>query len=394
MVPTDSPRVGLEMEWLVYTAGDPTAPVPHDLVRQILGSAGPLPAGGAITYEPGGQVELSTLVRGSVDRATAAAATDRSHIAGLLSASGIEMVSVGVDPLRRNERVIHTPRYDRMEECFDSFGPLGRRMMRDTAALQINIDVSSRRVEQFRIAHLVGPVMSAIFADSPIIDGKPNAVASNRLAIWQGMDPSRTAPLEISDDPVSVWARYALNAQVILIGPHGERFGHAGRNFTFKNWIQHGHETGFPTPDDLDYHLTTLFPPIRPKAWLEIRMIDALPEPYWRAAVTAWVVLLHDVEAGERAERATAATANMWKDAAVDGLADTAIAESAITCMQAALDGAQRMDVGATDLAALAEFADRFTFRSRMPADERLEAFEKTGRYLPFESSVGAPAWI
>jgi glutamate--cysteine ligase len=380
-VRSEQARVGIEMEWLVYSSSDPRIPGPYEQVLEILQGLSELPATGAISFEPGGQLELSSRALNGVDNACDEAATDRGFLQNLLRDYGIDVLSVGMDPLRRNERVVFTPRYDRMEECFDSFGQFGRRMMRDTAAIQVNVDCSSRVSDQFRVAQRLGPAMAAAFANSPIVDGAPNGTASNRLAVWNHMDPSRTLPVGVSSDPADAWSEYALGAQLMLIRIDEANYLPVTEPFSLRRWIERGHAAGFPTVEDLDYHLTTLFPPVRPKGWLEIRMLDALPDPWWRAAVTAWFVLLNDRDAGEMAEQMSFGTWDLWKEAASSGLSHPELARAAKSCMSLALEGAARLKVEARNLAALSEFAERYTIRGRMPADDLIDSFEKTGSF-------------
>ena len=136
------------------------------------------------------------------------------------------------------------------------------------------------------------------------------------------MDPSRTGPVQRPDprprrlgsapDPVEEWLRYALDARVMMIRATPDRFvpidGPLGSGqLTFAAWMQRGHELGWPTLDDFEYHLTTLFPPVRPRGWLELRMIDALPDPWWRVAAAVTTALLEDGDAGAAALEAVSA---------------------------------------------------------------------------------------
>jgi glutamate--cysteine ligase len=108
---------------------------------------------------------------------------------------------------------------------------------------------------------------------------------------------------------------------------------------TARDWVQRGHRLGWPTADDLAYHLTTLFPPVRPRGWLELRMIDALPDPWWRVPVAVAAVLVDDDEAVAACE----ATADRWCEAATDGLADPALAAAAKVCARRTLAGLSRV---------------------------------------------------
>ena len=112
-------------------------------------------------------------------------------------------------------------------------------------------------------------------------------------------------------------------------------------------WIANGHELGWPTLDDFDYHLTTLFPPVRPRGWLELRMIDALPDEWWPVAVAVTATLLDDAEAADAAAAAVASTRGCWIAAARDGLADPALRAAADACFTAVLEALPRLGTDA-----------------------------------------------
>src|SRR5207249_5137816 len=148
---------------------------------------------------------------------------------------------------------------------------------------------------------------------------------------------------------------------------------------SFARWLDAGHELGWPTADDVAYHLTTLFPPVRPRGWLELRMIDGLPGLWWPVAVAVTSALFDDEGAALEAAEATAATADLWNEAAVVGLAHPALASAANRCFTAALAALPRLGVGASVQAACAAFHDRFVARHRTPADELVDAWAAAG---------------
>jgi gamma-glutamylcysteine synthetase len=113
-----------------------------------------------------------------------------------------------------------------------------------------------------------------------------------------------------------------------------------------RRWVEFGHPLGWPTADDLAYHLTTLFPPVRPKGWLELRMIDSLPDPWWRVPVAVAAALVDDVDAVGAARQA----AGRWLEAARHGLGDEVLADAAQVGAERALAGLDR--VGADPLTA------------------------------------------
>jgi len=133
-----------------------------------------------------------------------------------------------------------------------------------------------------------------------------------------------------------------------------------------------GHELGWPTLDDFDYHLTTLFPPVRPRGWLELRMIDSLPDPWWRVAAAVATALLEDAAAGAAAREAVtrAGVADHWRSAARHGLADPALRAAAQAVFPAALSGLGRLGADRATVAAAEAFHDRFVARGRCPADD------------------------
>jgi len=161
---------------------------------------------------------------------------------------------------------------------------------------------------------------------------------------------------------------------------------------TFADWIDRGHELGWPTLDDLEYHLTTLFPPIRPRGWLELRMIDALPSPWWRAAAGVTAALLQDGDAAARAARAVEPVRDKWIEAASHALAYPALAAAARECFAAALDSLRSSGADHRTVDAIDAFTDRYVARGRCPADDRLDEWTATGRLVPSPDNA-EPAW-
>ena len=226
---------------------------------------------------------------------------------------------------------------------------------------------------------MLGPVLAASFANSPLAAGTPTGRASTRLGVWSAIDPTRTASAWRCGQDCESWPAYVLEARVMLIRRSGGEFVAVPRNLRFGRWLADGHELGYPTLDDLDYHLTTLFPPVRPKGWLELRFLDALPTPWWKVAVAVVAWLLRNADAGARAESIAARFANSWPLAAGPALSHPGMQSAAPECFAAAFDalGDAGADQEVSD--AVAEYAERFVARGRTPADERLDAFRRTG---------------
>ena len=155
-------------------------------------------------------------------------------------------------------------------------------MMTSTASIQVNLDAGPRDgwAERVRLAHALGPTMIAIAANSPLLAGRFTGWVSTRQRVWSQLDSARCGPIlgASGDDPCTDWARYALKAPVMLV--HTPDAVAVTEHVPFADWADGLVLLGDrrPTTADLDYHLTTLFPPVRPRRWLEIRYLDSVPD--------------------------------------------------------------------------------------------------------------------
>lgn len=389
--PADGRLVGIELEQLTMPLDGEDDVVDHHVVRATAARLRPLPGGSALTFEPGGQVEISSPPRPGPSAACAVAAGDVAVASRALRDVGVELMAIGLDPRGCGPRLLHDARYRAMESYFDIGGPHGRTMMCATAALQVNVDVGEldAQAQRWKLVHDLGPTLVATFANSPFAGGAPSGWCSGRAAVWSRIDSTRTRPISAEgDDPAAAWARYALAAHVMLVRTCEASFHPLRSPLPFARWIDEGHELGFPTVDDLAYHLGTLFPPVRPRGWLELRMIDALPDPWWRAAVAVVYALLYDAEASALARPRAAATAHRWIDAARHGLAHPDLAAASTSCFAAALDALPRLGADAATIAAVAGFYDRFVVRGRCPADDLLDDHRRHGAVVPRLSTL------
>ena len=373
-------RIGIETEWHVVRAADPDADVPLDELRDSMRPFAPGAGRSAVTYEPGGQLELSGPPAGDVGAAVHELVVDLARVQELLAPHGIELLGAGVDPRRRPRRQLSAPRYVAMEAFFDADGPHGRVMMTRTASVQVNLDNGGSATaleERWRRVHAIGPALVASFASSPLACGRPTSWRSTRLANWWSMDRSRTRPVALDRPVAQAWSEYVLDARVMLVRLDDGRCQPVLDGMRMRDWIEHGHELGHPTLDDLDYHLTTLFPPVRPRGWFELRYLDAVPTPWWPVVAAITTMLVDDDEAGAIADAATAATAGRWMVAAGAGLTDVRLAAAAVRCFDAALAALDRRGVDRSLRELCAAYADRFVRRRRCPADELLEQWTR-----------------
>ncbi len=387
-------RVGIELELLPMGLDGRRAA--HDEVAAVVALVAPLASGTTLTFEPGGQLELSTPPTADVDEACRGLEADLALVAGPLAERGIVLVGSGIDPSPGVGRVIRSARYDAMDAYFgardDEWGNAGRTMMCATAGLQVNLDFDARAPisdTRWGLVHVLGPTLAAAFANSPLFGGAPIGWKSYRLANWWRLDPSRTRATGGRAPAPEAWAAYVMDAQVMLIRTDAGECVPVATPLTFGQWVTDGHPLGFPTVDDLDYHVTTLFPPVRPRGWLELRMVDSLPRPWWRVPVAVATALVYDAEAGEAAAQAAWDTADLWVEASRSGLGHPALAASARTCFRIALEALGRAGAGAETVDTVARYLDRYVDRARCPADDVLDHWRRTGeRMLP-----GALSW-
>jgi glutamate--cysteine ligase len=384
------PGVGLELEWFVVDTAGRRVTDP-DRIRAVLEADGPLPNASRITFEPGGQLEISTPPATDGAGALELAETDALAARTRLGAGGLALIGVGADAGGLRPRVVDEPRYRAMDSYFDALGAAGATMMRGTAALQVNVGYAPDVDAQWDYAHELAPVLAAMFANSPLLDGRPSGWQSTRLATWAALDPPRTRPVATAPGARSAWIQYALDAPVMLIRG-GDDCTVPAEPLTLRAWITDGHALGHPTEDDVSYHLTTLFPPIRPRGWLELRMLDALPEPWWQVAAAVTITALTDEPTRGRLEPVVAGARGHWLDAAWHGIHLDALARRAACVCEAVLPALARAGYDDAVVARTEEFAITHIARRRSLADDLLDAWQTQGALAPAPEPVPAPA--
>jgi glutamate--cysteine ligase len=358
---------GVEAEWPVHRVGHlGVRPRPGDLAV-VLGA--PLPAGGRATVEPGGQLELSTAPAANADTALDAVCADDAELRRRLDGAGLAAVDLAVDTRRPPHRILEMPRYVAMEQFFAAGGDAGRWMMCNTASLQINISNDSQDTDvRWRQAHQLGPVLIAAFANTPGLDQAGRHWESLRQGIWWSVDPGRTRPPCPRRGMRQAWIEYALAADVMLIGdPAGGRAVPVPPGLPFARWLAEGHHAGYPTEDDLRYHLTTLFPPVRPRGWLELRMLDALPPRLREVAILVVTAALSPGVGAELARRLPP-TEGLWCSAARYGLAHPVLAGAARTLFDVIRCHLDRASGIRSRRDAVHDYADRHVARALAPA--------------------------
>jgi len=361
----------------------------------------PLAGGGRLTFEPGAQVEHSTAVRPSA----AAALDDVEGTIGLLKtafrARNVQLAAIGLDVWHDVEEVpqqLRAGRYTAQAAYYRQRGHWGAVMMRHTASLQINLDLGPEGVwqERWLASNLISPFITATFACSP----GPDAVCA-RARAWQELDPTRSGfPDRLvtgaGDDPRAEWGEAALQADVMLIRANDEHFVPGCPGHRFVDWIENGHpRLGWPTVEDLEYHLTTLFFEIRARGFLELRAGEAVPDHVRPAQVVLASAVLYDDQARSEALSLLAdcrtKLPELWSRAAAVGVHDDELRDLACRLWTIALAGARRLPdgwMGDGNLAATEAFLEAYTAAGRVPAD-RLAGLldEDPARALAWASS-------
>jgi glutamate--cysteine ligase len=334
-------RVGLELEHHLVDLADPGRRPTWDDVTALQEQLGAMPAGSAVTFEPGGQIELSSPPAAGLVDAVAALRTDVTALRASLRVAGYGAAGLGSDLARAPRRINPHTRYRAMEQHFDALGfaGSGMEMMTATAALQVNLDAGPASGWQARLGlvRTMVPMLVAASSTSPWLGGRTSGWHSMRQGTWQGIDHGRSDPVPLGD-PLTAWATYALEAPVMLVRD-GEALAPVTERIPFAQWLR-GAARGRPpfvrppTTADLDYHLTTLFPPVRPRGYLELRCLDALPDRWWPALAAITVTLVDDPVAADAAADLCASVTDSWETAARHGLADETIRRAVTGCVE------------------------------------------------------------
>jgi glutamate--cysteine ligase len=315
-------RVGTEHEKFAFTVDDHW-PVPYAgrrSIRSLLAGMAHLlgwepimegeniiglfdvTGGGAISLEPGGQFELSGA---PVDNVHQTASELVAHLAQLREVArplGIGFLGLGMTPNWRREDMPVMPkgRYKIMTAYMPKVGTLGLDMMYRTCTVQANLDFSDEAdmVEKLRVSLALQPLATALFANSPFTDGKPNGFLSMRSQIWTDTDNQRAGMLPWAfEDGMGFerWVDYALDVPMYFI-KRGDTYidvsGKSFRDFFAGKLAELPGER--PTISDWANHLSTIFPEVRLKRYLEMRGADGGPWRRLPSLAAYWVGLLYD----------------------------------------------------------------------------------------------------
>ncbi|MFM7083764.1 MAG: glutamate--cysteine ligase [Hyphomicrobium sp.] len=265
--------------------------------------------GSTISLEPGGQFELSGA---PLENLHETAEETQEHLREVIDVGedlGIGFLGVGFSPKWKLEEIPHMPkeRYSVMKNYMPNVGKCGLDMMYRTSTIQVNLDYANEQdmVKKLRVSLSLQPIATALFASSPITEGRPNGFKSYRSEVWRETDPHRTGMLPFVFEEGMSYERYvdyALDVPMYFVYRDGRYIDSAGLSFrSFMEGKLDILPLQKPTLSDWADHLTTLFPEVRLKQFLEMRGADG---GRWRricALPAFWVGLLYDDQALEEA---------------------------------------------------------------------------------------------
>lgn len=268
--------------------------------------------GSTVSLEPGGQVEYSSPPVEHLRDLAARLLRHRDELRAVVDPARVAWIAAGVTPIARLEDIPPPVRrrHAKMAELLPPRGPMARHMMQATASTQVAFDYADEAdaVRKFRVALALGPVVNAVWGNSPLYGGEPSGWVSYRGRVWLGMDPDRCGVLHhLLADGLTFdrWVDYLLDVPMLFRVVAGEYRPVGGR--TFRHFLECGIDGVFPTLADWEVHLTTVFPEVRLKQFLEVRGADANPPPLALAVPAVWKGLLYDATALDAAERVAGA---------------------------------------------------------------------------------------
>ena len=349
--PKDDWRIGTEHEKFGYCK-DTLKPIPYEGERSVLAVLeglrdghgwAPLEENGKliglekdganVSLEPGGQLELSGAPLETIHQTCDEVNEHLRDVKDIADKVGVGFIGLGAAPVWTHEQMPMMPkgRYKLMTDYMDRVGTMGKSMMYRTCTVQVNLDFASEAdmVQKFRVALALQPVATALFANSPFFEGKPNGHKSWRSRVWRDLDADRTGMLPFVFDQgfgFEQYVDYALDVPMYFVyrdGKYINALGQSFRDFLKGQLPALPGET--PTLSDWADHLTTIFPEARIKKFMEMRGADGGP---WRricALPAFWVGLMYDQSSLDAAwdlvKHWDAETREAWRvEASVRGL--------------------------------------------------------------------------
>ena len=415
--PKDAWRIGTEHEKFGFLR-DTLAPLPFAGERSIqavlaglrdrygwqpIAEDGELVAlkkdGASITLEPGGQFELSGAPLETIHQTCNEVSGHLKEVASVAEPLNVGFIGLGAAPSWTRDEMPRVPkgRYAIMRAHMPRVGSLGLDMMHRTSTVQVNLDFADEAdmVMKFRTSLALQPIATALFANSPLTEGRPNGFRSWRAHIWTDTDPHRTGMLDfVFEDGFGFerYTEYMLDVPMYFVWRDGTYLDAAGQSF--RDFLR-GALPAAPglRPSLLDWqdHLSTAFPEVRLKTFLEMRGADSGSWGRICALPAFWVGLLYDEESlaaaweiardwtAEERHTLRADAARLGMDASVGGRSVTDIARELLRLSRDGLRRRARLDAGGSDETGFLAPLDEIARTGRSFACELLAAYEETG---------------
>ncbi len=354
----------------------------------------------SITLEPGGQFELSGAPLEHLHQTCAETGSHLTQLRSICTDMGIAFLGLGFQPLWSLDDTPIMPkgRYKIMRDYMQKVGRLGRQMMFRSCTVQTNLDFASEAdmVKKFRVALALQPIATALFANSPFAEGRLNGFLSYRGHIWTDTDPDRTGMLPfVFEDGMGFerYAAYALDVPMYFVYRDGKYIDASGQSFRA---FMDGKLPALPgeRPNDKDWedHLTTIFPEVRLKTYLEMRGADSGPWSRLCALPAFWAGILYDDSALEAAwslvrswtaedrESLRRAVPALGLKAPVRGVKTQDIAQAALAIARQSLKARGRADNSGEDESHFLTELDDIAATGVTPAERLIERFKTEWR--------------
>ncbi len=377
--------LGDELKWKQKT--EPKENSPGQVVVTLL----ELPEGDNVSFEPGGQVEISSKPYASQVEMVSRVRQLRTQITTALGFHGVNLVGIGYNPIATTDQVglqMAKKRYRAMDAYFETIGPYGRQMMRQTCTVQVCLDFGSDQetmAKRFWVGQMIAPIAAAIFANSPIVNRKPAGIVGHRSKIWRNIDSSRTGLLfpksKLMDSLtaqacVETYERFLLESKVIFIQALDYE---VPKNLTFGTWLAEGYKGIFPNEADLELALSLLFSEVRPRGFFEFRSVDN-QHPVWQFVPTVfWSTLMYSEGALNQAWELLAPLQSRLPELlkrSEQGLKDpelSSLSQRLVAIVEQHLETLPTAFRDKTIEHDFRRFCDRYTLKGRTPGDELIE---------------------
>lgn len=364
-----------------------------------------LEKGDNLSFEPGGQLEHSTIPYPCLSDAVKRIEDIQSLLdTNLHELLGVKLKGIGINPFHTVDEVglqMDKKRYNAMNEYFSSIGPWGKKMMRQTCTIQVCLDFGETEelmAKRYLGSQLLAPFVQAIFAYSPFDEGKLSNLDGVRSRTWLGLDRTRTGLSqdclsEFASDPMSfklnkktcvdLYLKEVLSSNVVF--NQRNNFKVPSNPLTFKKWLENGLDGLSPNKADLELQLTLMFPEVRPKGFLELRSPDSQDRAWQYVPAAFYCGLLYDDNSLNKVFDLLlpqASELERYLELAGSGLNDEKVYSLSRELIKIAIDGFEKLpscfyEKGVKE--SMQVFADTFTLQGKTPASVLREVLVARG---------------